>query len=208
MAKATGAGTILSRIKEEEIDWSTCFTDPKGKWQHFTMASGVIDEDMLTDGFMFDGSSIAGWKAMDEFGLRIMSGLVDRLPPGDRAAVEHEAVGQHVLVDHARGHGQMLPFALGIGEAKVDPVDLLFLDPRQDRARAGCLRHVALALVWSSPRTREPSCSAARQNAVPGPRFRGDDEPFESSLGDTNSGSSAEKVRRVVNFSPPIASIA
>src|SRR6476646_3943843 len=60
-------GTILSRIKEEEIDWVDLrFTDPKGKWQHLTMASGVIDDDMLTDGFMFDGSSIAGWKAINE----------------------------------------------------------------------------------------------------------------------------------------------
>jgi glutamine synthetase len=54
------AGTILSRIKDEEIDWVDLrFTDPKGKWQHLTMASTVVDEDQLTDGFMFDGSSIA-----------------------------------------------------------------------------------------------------------------------------------------------------
>ena len=64
---ATTAGKILSRIKDEEIDWVDLrFTDPKGKWQHLTMASVVIDEDMLTDGFMFDGSSIAGWKAINE----------------------------------------------------------------------------------------------------------------------------------------------
>jgi len=64
---ATDAGTILSRIKDAEIDWVDLrFTDPKGKWQHLTMASGVVDEDNLTDGFMFDGSSIAGWKAINE----------------------------------------------------------------------------------------------------------------------------------------------
>ena len=64
---ANDAGKILGRIKEEEIEWVDLrFTDPKGKWQHLTMASGVIDEDMLNDGFMFDGSSIAGWKAINE----------------------------------------------------------------------------------------------------------------------------------------------
>ena len=64
---ATDAGSILSRIKDEEIDWVDLrFTDPKGKWQHLTMAAGLIDEDQLTDGFMFDGSSIAGWKAINE----------------------------------------------------------------------------------------------------------------------------------------------
>ena len=41
-----GAAGILSQIKDEEIDWVDLrFTDPKGKWQHLTMASGVIDED-------------------------------------------------------------------------------------------------------------------------------------------------------------------
>jgi glutamine synthetase len=62
-----GAAGILSQIEDGEIDWVDLrFTDPKGKWQHLTMASGAIDEDMLTDGFMFDGSSIAGWKAINE----------------------------------------------------------------------------------------------------------------------------------------------
>ncbi|HEY0164383.1 MAG TPA: glutamine synthetase beta-grasp domain-containing protein, partial [Sphingomicrobium sp.] len=64
---ATSAGKILSRIKDEEIEWVDLrFTDPKGKWQHLTMVSTIIDDDMLTDGFMFDGSSIAGWKAINE----------------------------------------------------------------------------------------------------------------------------------------------
>ena len=64
---ASDAGKILSRIKDEEIEWVDLrFTDPKGKWQHLTMCSNVVDEDQLTDGFMFDGSSIEGWKAINE----------------------------------------------------------------------------------------------------------------------------------------------
>jgi glutamine synthetase len=64
---ATDAGTILKRIKEEEIEWVDLrFTDPKGKWQHLTMVAGLLGEDELTDGLMFDGSSIAGWKAINE----------------------------------------------------------------------------------------------------------------------------------------------
>jgi glutamine synthetase len=58
---------ILKRIKDEEIEWvDVRFTDPKGKWQHLTMCSNVIGEDELTDGLMFDGSSIEGWKAINE----------------------------------------------------------------------------------------------------------------------------------------------
>ena len=64
---ATSANDILKRIKDEEIEWVDLrFTDPKGKWQHLTMVAGVVGEDELTDGFMFDGSSIEGWKAINE----------------------------------------------------------------------------------------------------------------------------------------------
>ncbi|HET8612057.1 MAG TPA: type I glutamate--ammonia ligase [Sphingomonas sp.] len=58
---------ILKLIKDKEIEWVDLrFTDPKGKWQHLTMCQNVIGEDELTDGFMFDGSSIEGWKVINE----------------------------------------------------------------------------------------------------------------------------------------------
>src|SRR5688500_9870165 len=61
------ASDIVKRIKDEEIEWVDLrFTDPKGKWQHLSMVASLIDEDQLQDGFMFDGSSIAGWKAINE----------------------------------------------------------------------------------------------------------------------------------------------
>ena len=64
---ANGANDILQMIKDKEIEWVDLrFTDPKGKWQHLTMVAGVCGEDELTDGFMFDGSSIEGWKAINE----------------------------------------------------------------------------------------------------------------------------------------------
>src|SRR5215213_2520362 len=64
---ASAASKILKSIEENEIEYVDLrFTDPKGKWQHLSMVASVIDEDMLTDGFMFDGSSIAGWKAINE----------------------------------------------------------------------------------------------------------------------------------------------
>jgi glutamine synthetase len=64
---ATKPKDIIARIKENDIEWVDLrFTDPKGKWQHLTMCAGVIDEDALEDGLMFDGSSIEGWKAINE----------------------------------------------------------------------------------------------------------------------------------------------
>src|ERR1700712_5276420 len=64
---ANKASDVLKLIKDKEIEWVDLrFTDPKGKWQHLTMVSGVVGEDELNDGFMFDGSSIEGWKAINE----------------------------------------------------------------------------------------------------------------------------------------------
>ncbi len=42
------------------------FTDPRGKLQHTDQHISTIDEDMFKDGIMIDGSSIAGWKAINE----------------------------------------------------------------------------------------------------------------------------------------------
>ncbi len=64
---ANSAGDVLKMVKDNEIEWIDLrFTDPKGTWQHLTMVAGVVGEDELTDGLMFDGSSIEGWKAINE----------------------------------------------------------------------------------------------------------------------------------------------
>ena len=73
---ANSANDVLKMIKEQEIEWVDLrFTDPKGKWQHLTMVAGLIGEDELTDGLMFDGSSIAGWKAINESDMILMPDL-------------------------------------------------------------------------------------------------------------------------------------
>ena len=65
--KKTTAADILKLIKEKEVKYvDVRFTDPKGKWQHVTFDLMMVDEDFLNEGTMFDGSSIAGWKAINE----------------------------------------------------------------------------------------------------------------------------------------------
>ena len=55
---------VLKIMKDKDIEFVDLrFTDPRGKLQHLTMDSTVVDNDMLNDGVFFDGSSIAGWKA-------------------------------------------------------------------------------------------------------------------------------------------------
>ncbi|MBL4812261.1 MAG: glutamine synthetase beta-grasp domain-containing protein, partial [Rhodobacteraceae bacterium] len=55
---------VLKTIADEGVEYVDIrFTDPRGKLQHVTVLADQIDEDFLDDRFMFDGSSIAGWKA-------------------------------------------------------------------------------------------------------------------------------------------------
>jgi len=61
------AKTVLKTIKDDDVKFVDLrFTDPRGKMQHVTMDAGLVDDDMFADGVMFDGSSIAGWKAINE----------------------------------------------------------------------------------------------------------------------------------------------
>lgn len=63
----SAASDILKLIKEKEIEFVDLrFTDPRGKLQHMTQDLTTIDEDFLNEGTFFDGSSIAGWKAINE----------------------------------------------------------------------------------------------------------------------------------------------
>ena len=67
------AKSVTKKIKDEEIKFVDLrFTDPRGKMQHVTMDSRLMDEEAFTDGIMFDGSSIAGWKVINESDMKLM----------------------------------------------------------------------------------------------------------------------------------------
>jgi glutamine synthetase len=64
---------MLKTIKDEDVEYVDIrFTDPRGKLQHVTVLSDQVDEDFLDEGFMFDGSSIAGWKSIDQSDMKLM----------------------------------------------------------------------------------------------------------------------------------------
>ena len=67
---------IMDMIKENDIIFVDLrFTDPRGKLQHVTQHIDTISEETLAEGFMFDGSSIAGWKAINESDMTLMPDL-------------------------------------------------------------------------------------------------------------------------------------
>ncbi|GAB4137278.1 MAG: type I glutamate--ammonia ligase [Cyanobacteria bacterium J069] len=58
---------VLSLIKDQGIKLIDLkFIDLPGIWQHLTVYENQIDESSFTDGVAFDGSSIRGWKAINE----------------------------------------------------------------------------------------------------------------------------------------------
>ena len=65
--------TVLKTIKDKDVQFVDFrFTDPRGKWHHTAQASRTVDEDMLTEGIMFDGSSIAGWKDIHQSDMTLV----------------------------------------------------------------------------------------------------------------------------------------
>ena len=64
---------IFKTIKEKDVQYVDLrFTDIRGKMQHVTFDLSMVDKDLFVDGTMFDGSSIAGWKAINESDMLLM----------------------------------------------------------------------------------------------------------------------------------------
>ena len=63
----------LSLINNNDVRWVDLrFTDTKGKEQHVSIPASVVNEDFFEAGKMFDGSSIAGWKGINESDMILM----------------------------------------------------------------------------------------------------------------------------------------
>ena len=61
------AADVLKVIEEQNVKFVDFrFVDTKGKEQHLSAPASRVDEDMFEEGMMFDGSSIAGWKGINE----------------------------------------------------------------------------------------------------------------------------------------------
>ncbi|MGD8591931.1 MAG: glutamate--ammonia ligase [Gammaproteobacteria bacterium] len=67
------ASDVIQMMKDNEVKFVDFrFTDTQGKEQHVSVPAHIVDEDMFTDGKMFDGSSIAGWKGIEASDMILM----------------------------------------------------------------------------------------------------------------------------------------
>jgi glutamine synthetase len=86
------ASKVLKMIKDQEVKFVDLrFTDTRGKEQHVSMPAHVIDEDFFKDGKMFDGSSISGWKGINESDMVLM-------PDADSAVMDPFADENTIII--------------------------------------------------------------------------------------------------------------
>ncbi len=64
---------VLGQIESDQVKFVDLrFTDTRGKEQHVSIPASIVSEEFLADGKMFDGSSIAGWKGINESDMILM----------------------------------------------------------------------------------------------------------------------------------------
>jgi len=86
------ASKVLKMMKDQEVKFVDLrFTDTRGKEQHVSMPAHVIDEDFFKDGKMFDGSSISGWKGINESDMVLM-------PDADSAVMDPFADENTIII--------------------------------------------------------------------------------------------------------------
>ncbi|HIC70874.1 MAG TPA: glutamine synthetase, partial [Alphaproteobacteria bacterium] len=64
---------VFEMIKDHDVTFVDLrFTDPRGKWQHTAQTVSTFGEEVFEDGIMFDGSSIAGWRGIQESDMTLI----------------------------------------------------------------------------------------------------------------------------------------
>ena len=65
-AKGPSARSVLEMARKNGAKMVDIkFVDTFGTWQHFSCPIAELTEDVFTEGFGFDGSSIRGWKSIE-----------------------------------------------------------------------------------------------------------------------------------------------
>ena len=64
---------VMKLIKDNEAKFIDLrFTDTRGKEQHVTIPASVVNDDFFNNGKMFDGSSISGWRGINDSDMVLM----------------------------------------------------------------------------------------------------------------------------------------
>lgn len=164
------SGHTLQLIQENDVKWADLrFTDTKGKEHHVTIPASSVDEGFFEEGNMFDGSSIAGWKGINESDMIMM--------PDDKASVldpfseEPTVIIRCGIVEPSTGQGytrdprsiasraQAYMQSTGIADTALfgpEPEFFIFDDIKWEVALSGCSYEInSEEAAWSSNKAFE-----------------------------------------------------
>ncbi|MEH0984736.1 glutamine synthetase, partial [Micromonospora sp. CPCC 205556] len=69
----TDSEELLRYLKNEDVKFvDVRFCDLPGVMQHFNLPVESVDDDLLTEGLAFDGSSIRGFQAIHESDMLLL----------------------------------------------------------------------------------------------------------------------------------------
>jgi glutamine synthetase len=142
------------------------FTDTHGKEQHVTYPVSQIDEDTFTDGKMFDGSSIQGWKGINESDMILMpdpsSAVVDPFSDETMINITCDIVEPSTMQGYDRDprsvgrRAEEYLKSTGIGDAALfgpEPEFFIFDDIRWGADMSGCFVKIdSEEADWNSER--------------------------------------------------------
>jgi glutamine synthetase len=155
----------LDLIKESEAKFVDLrFTDTKGKEQHVSIPSHQVSESFFEDGKMFDGSSIAGWKGIQESDMVLMpdpeTAVVDPFAEETQVNIRCTILEPHTMQGYDRdprsiaARAEEYLISTGIGDKVLmgpEPEFFLFDDVRFHTDMAGSFYKIdAVEAKWNS----------------------------------------------------------
>jgi len=161
---------VTDIIRENDVKFVDFrFTDTHGKEQHVTVPGKCVDEDSLKEGQMFDGSSIAGWKGINESDMILMpdqaTAVLDPFAEDSTLIVTCDIIEPDTMQGYERDPRSLAKRAeaylksSGVGDAAYfgpEPEFFVFDDVRWGANMAGSFYKVASEEAeWSSERVFE-----------------------------------------------------
>jgi glutamine synthetase len=161
---------VLALIKEQDVKFVDLrFTDTKGKEQHVSIPFHQVDEDFFVDGKMFDGSSIAGWKGINESDMVLMpdpaTAVMDPFTEEATLIIRCDILEPATMQGYDRDPRSVAKRAIeylnstGIGDTAYfgpEPEFFLFDDVKYKSDMSGCMYKVdADEASWNSDKSFE-----------------------------------------------------
>jgi len=164
------ADDVLKSIQDKEVKFVDLrFTDTRGKEMHMSLPASMVDADFFEDGKMFDGSSISGWKGIQESDMILMpdadSAILDPFTDEQTLNVRCDVIEPSTMQGYERDPRSLAKRAeaylrsTGIADTAYfgpEPEFFIFDDVRWSATSAGAMYRIdSEEAEWNSERAYE-----------------------------------------------------